>query len=257
MKFFDVLMPFGRTNSGLGLTPINQSQLIDLMKRFDVAYAFVYHTVSRDSDSVLGNAAIDRLITDDRLYKIWAYEFSDVNEQMSPGDFLRIALEDNIKAIMINPSVRNIRITRNHRINALAELMEQRRIPLILFYRQWDAGEDIIDWYELADFCNRYPNLPVISQEWRSRANRPMFDALQATKNLIVSLASIWQAQMIELLVNNFGAERIVFSLGLPELDPGMFQAVVRYSNIPDDDKQKIAYENIQNIMRNANYECK
>ncbi len=256
MKFFDVLMPIGRTNRGLGLTAKNSTELIALMDRFDVSHALVYHTASRDSDPVLGNAALDKLIPDsDRLYKIRAYEFADVSENCSPQTFIRDVLKANVKAIMVNPLIRDIRITQNRRINELAELLEQRRIPLILFYRQWDAGQDIIDWYELADFCNRYSRLPIISQEWRSRANRPMFDALHATKNLIVSLASIWQAQMIELLVNNFSSARIVFSLGLGELDPGMFQAVVRYANISEADKRKIAYENIQNIIGNANYD--
>ncbi len=255
MKFFDPLMPIGRTNRGFGLTPMSQSQIIEIMERYDVDDVLVYHTISRDSDPILGNAALDEIITDDKFGKIWAYEFSDVKEQITPEDFLQEALKANVKAIMINPLIRNIRITRNRRINALAKLLEQRRIPLIMFYRQWDVWEDVIDWYELAKFCNQYPNLPIIVREWRTRANRPMFDALQATKNLIISLANIWQAQMIELIVNNFGAKRIVFSLGLPELDPGTFQAVVYYAGISNADKEKIAYGNIEQIIGSANYD--
>ncbi len=256
MNFFDVMFPIGRTNRGFGLTAINRKQAIDLMKRFDIDSAFVYHTVSRDSDPILGNAALERIITnDDNFYKIWAYDLADVDENKGPDDFIREALRSHVKAIMINPLMRNIRIIRSNRMNILAELMEQRRMPLILFYRQWDVAEDIIDWYELAEFCNRFPNLPVIVREWRSRSNRPMFDALQATENLIISLASVWQAQMIELLVNNFGANRLVFSLGLPELDAGMFQAVVRYANISEADKKKVAYMNIRDILGAANYE--
>ena len=262
MKFFDVLMPIGRTNRGLGLTAKNYREVFELMDRFDVSEALVYHTVARDSDPILGNITLERLFSaigedkrGNKLYKIWAYECADVTENLQPDVFLRKAIEANVKAIMINPLVRNISLVNNVRINVLANLLEQKNIPLILCYRQWDAGQDVVNWYELADFCNSYPNLPVICRELRSRSNRPLFDALRASNNLIISLSSIWQAQMLELLVSEFGAERIVFSLGLPELDPGMFQAVVRYAKITEEDKNKIANQNVMNIIRNAKYE--
>ncbi len=256
MKFFDMLFPIGRSNRGRDESPCSQAEALVLMDQYDISEALVYHTVARDNNPELGNAVLSDAISDSRLHKIWAYEFSDVKEQATPEDFLRAALKDNVKAIMVNPLIRDIRITRNQRILNLAKLLEQRRIPLMLTYRQWDGEQqDVIDWYELADFCNTFPKLPIISWEWRSRANRPMFDAMQEAKNLIVSLASIWQAQMTELIVNNFGADRLIFSMGLPRLDPGTFQAMVGYADISEAYKESIAAGNIKGILGGADYE--
>jgi predicted TIM-barrel fold metal-dependent hydrolase len=252
MDFFDGCLPLGRTNNGVPESPIDEKEALTLMDRFGVSKALVYHTVARDSDPELGNAALTELKSD-RLHKIWAFDPTYVIPE-SPKEFLKRALKNNVKAILINPLMRALRIDRSLRLLELAKLLEKRRIPLLAVYRQWDAGQDVIDWYQLADFCNMFPKLPVVSWEYRSRANRPMFDALAQTKNLYVSLASIWQAQMIETISDAFGP-RLIFSLGLPLLDPASFIGPVAYAPIPEKQKIAIASGNIQKILREANYE--
>jgi hypothetical protein len=252
MDFFDALLPIGRTNGACAESPADERQALELMDRMGVSEALVYHTAARDSDPELGNAALSDLKSN-RLHKIWAFDPAYVIPE-SPKVFLKRALKNNVKAVLINPLMRAVRIDRSLRLLELAKLLEKRRIPLLAVYRQWDAGQDVIDWYQLADFCNMFPKLPVISWEYRSRANRPMFDALAQTKNLYVSLASIWQAQMVETLCDAFGP-RLIFSLGLPLLDPASFIGPVTYAPIPDKQKIAIAGGTIQKILREANYE--
>lgn len=252
LTFFDACLPIGRTNNGVPESPIDEKEALALMDRFGVSEALVYHTVARDSDPELGNSALAEFKSP-RLHKVWAFDPTYVIPE-SPKDFLKRALKNNIKAILFNPLMRAMRIDRSLRLLELAKLLEKRRIPLLAVYRQWDAGQDVIDWYQLADFCNMFPRLPVISWEYRSRANRPMFDALAQTKNLYVSLASIWQAQMIECITDAVGP-RLIFSLGLPLLDPASFIGPVTYAPISEKQKTAIASGNIQKILREANYE--
>jgi len=253
MKFFDVLLPMGRTNNALPQSPCDQEQALRLMDRYDVAEAFVFSTTARDSDPELGNAVLAE-VTHPRLHRAWAYDPACVIAER-PAGFLQRCLANDVRAVVLNPLMRGLRIDRSPRILALAEVLQPRRIPVLATYRQWDAGHDVIDWYELADFCRMFPRLPVIAWQMRSRANRPMFDALAETENLMVSLSSVWQAQMVEQICETFGADRIAFSMGLPYLDPGSFQAVVTYAEATGAEKEAIASGNARRIMSEANYE--
>ena len=186
-----------------------------------------------------------------RLHKIWGFDPTCVIDETAE-EFVDRATAAGARAIMVNPMVRNVRIDRSLRIAELAGVLSERKIPLLVVYRAYDAGQDVIDWYQLADFCNAYPDLAVISWEWRSRSNRPMFDALSIAKNLRVSVSSIWQAQVVESICNHFGAYRLIFSMGLPTVDPATFHAVVSYADIAFCDKQAIASGNIRDLLGKA-----
>lgn len=253
MEFFDVFLTIGATNGAIRRCPRTEEQALRLMDSYWVAESLVFHTVARDSDPELGNAALSS-VKSERLRKVWAADLSFVIEE-SPQDFLKRALSAGAKAILINPLTRNIRISRSPRLSALAKLLEERRIPLLATYRAHDKWEDTIDWYDLADFCNMFPELPVLAWEWRTRANRPLFDALAQTKNLRVSVSSLWQARMIACIVDAFGPDRIVFSMGLPGLDPGSFQMAVNFAEISREARLALANGTIRKILGQARYE--
>ena len=253
MKIFDAFLTIGRTNQAISECPCTQSQVLELMDRYNVQEALVVHTVARDSDPESGNAVLSK-INSRRLHRVWAFDPAYVIEE-TPEMFLERALRNRAKAIMVNPLMRDIRLDRSKRLLALAKLLEQRRIPFLVIYRAYDSDEDVIDWYMLSDFCKKFPQLPVLAWQWRTRANRPMFDALAETKNLIVSLSSIWQAQMVEQICQTFGPHCLVFSLGLPSLDPGAFIPVLSYADISEKAKLAIADGNIRKILREARYD--
>lgn len=252
MRFFDSLLTLGRTNGAITEAPRSAEQALALMDRYDVAEAMVVHTTGRDADAELGNRVIAG-IDHPRLHRVWCIEPACVVEEPAAA-FVERALRGRARAFLINPRARNLRIDRCVRLHAIAGILERRRIPLFAAYRQWDAGQDVIDWYDLADFCNRYPNLTVIAWEFRTRANRPMFDALAAADNLCVCLASVWQAQMLEQICHRFGPRRLLFSLGLPALDPAMFQAVVSYAHVEPAVRSAVAGGTMQSILNEADY---
>lgn len=253
MTFLDPLLTIGRTNGAMRSCPCTEEDLLRLMDRYDVREGMVMHTVSRDCDPELGNRAMAS-VSSPRLHRTWGFDPSAAIPE-EPREFLDRAISNGAKAILVNPCARAIRLNRAPRVRQLADAMQRRRIPLLVVHRQWDARQDLCDWYELADFCQSVPSLPVISWEWRARANRPMLDALAQTTNLAVSLSSIWQAQMVEAICTAFGPKRLVFSLGLPSLDPGSFQAVVRYAGISPEARELIAGGNVTNMLREADYE--
>ncbi len=247
LKFFDALFPLGRTNMAFRHTPRNAEEALQIMDRYDVERSMVFHVVSRDSDVQQGNDAL----TGDggkRLLPVWGYDPAYLIEE-SAEDFLRRAAGHGVRAVMVNPCMRNIRLEKSIRLGELAAAMEAMRMPLYLAYWSQEAADNMVDWYSLAEFCALYPNLPVIAWEWRARANRPLFDALALADNLHLIISSVWQAQSVDALCDTFGARRLLFSLGLPGLDPGSFQACVSYAAVSDSDKEAIAYTNMVHLL--------
>lgn len=254
MKFLDALLPVGRTNGAIFDAPTTMKQLIKYMDRYYISEALVVHTLSRDSGPDIGNMEILDW-KHERIKCVWAFDPCCIKVETA-AEFLNRALENEIKAILINPSAMGVRIDRTSRIDELAGLLEKRRIPLILLYSKVTGlPSDIINWYEITDFCKKFPKLPVIAGELRTLSNRPMLEALAQTKNLRVMLSAIWQAQMLDTIVEKFGHRRVVFSMGVPHMDPAAFQMVVNYADITLAAKEAVACGNMKDILEEANYE--
>ena len=259
MRFFDAFLSIGRTNKAIQACPRDETEALVIMDRYDVDEAFVFHTVARDGDPEQGNGALAGL-SSGRLHPVWAFDPVFVAEE-SPGAFLSRALSAGARAIMINPTTNRIDLRRSPRLNELARLLEARAIPLMLVHHlppsayTTQTPDNDVDWYQIADFCCMYPKLPVLLWEQRSRSNRPLFDALALTDNLLISLSCVWQTHMVERICSSFGPRRILFSLGLPGLDPGSFQGVVTYAGIDPEAKSETATGLAMRLIREARYE--
>ena len=253
LAFFDALLPIGRTNGACPESPATEAEALAVMDRYGVSEALAFHVAGRDFDPVIGNHEIAHTESP-RLHRIFAFEPA-VPALPTPARFLDDALAAGAKAILVNPANRHVRIERSVRIRELAGLMAARRMPLIAAYRWWQSGEDVIDWYGLADFCRAFPELPVIAWQLRARANRPLLDAMAEAPNLRVVLSTLWQAQMLECLHDTFGPDRVLFSLGLPHCLPGTFQTVVTCADIPPAAREAVAAGNIRCLMAEARYE--
>ena len=252
MRFFDAFLSIGRTNGAIDNCPVTEADALAAMQRYDVEAAFIYHTVARDSDPDQGNAAVAALESP-LLYPLWAFESSLVREETVP-EFLRRALSSGMKGVLVNPLLLRVSLLRSPRLMELAALLAGRRLPLFLAHWHMHPEQDLVDWSGLIDFCRVFPRLPVLLWEWRTRSNRVLFDALEAAGNLKISVSSLWQAQMLDRICHVFGPERLVFSLGLPHLDPGSFQACVRYADIDEEAKKRIAGGNLRQLLDEADY---
>ena len=65
----------------------------------------------------------------------------------------------------------------------------------------------------------------------------------------------IWQAQMVEIICERFGPDRLVFSLGLPALDPASFGPVLSYADVDDESKALIACGTMRRLLQEASYD--
>ena len=242
-SYIDAFITIGRTNRALKDCPRSASDVLHLMDTYGISEAMVAHTVSLDGDSELGNTAIDN-INNGRLHKLWVFDPS-ITIKETPSEFLKRALSKNVKGIVVSSALSGININYSPRLAELALTLQERKIPLFFIYDQF---------YELAQFCQKFPELPVIARDWRTRSNRPLFDALAMTTNLRITIASLWQAQILSEISTVFSSKRLVFSLGQPYLDPRASITALRYSMITPEQKADISIENMRHILSEANY---
>ncbi|MCF7854018.1 MAG: hypothetical protein K9N51_04410 [Candidatus Pacebacteria bacterium] len=246
-RFFDGCFGIGRCNRQGSTAPTTVAEALAVMDQYDIAEALVYHYTARDCDPEVGNHALPEKLPS-RLHRVWAIESAAVCPE-PPATFVERALQQNVEAFLFSPMQTGFRLNESGRLAAIAACLAERKLPLLLTYRHINGGENLIDWADLTTFCRQHSNLRVLAGEWRTRVNRPLFDALAATTNLMISVSMLWQHRMIDQIVDAFGADRLFFSAGLPGLDPGSFQMPIAYAQISDNEKEAVAFTNLKNLL--------
>ena len=102
MKYFDALLPIGRTNGAMFNAPTTIKQMLGYMDRYYISEALVVHTLSRDSGPDIGNMEI-LSCEHERIKRVWAFDPCCVKVD-SAAEFLNRALANDIKAILIMDS---------------------------------------------------------------------------------------------------------------------------------------------------------
>jgi hypothetical protein len=107
-----------------------------------------------------------------------------------------------------------------------------------------------MDWDALMRVCRDFPALPVIATEPRNMCHqRSAYAALDAAPNLRLDLAPLWRAGMIEYVCERWGAERLLFSAGLPARVPAATKMQLDWSEISEEDLVKIAGGNLRGLL--------
>ena len=121
--------------------------------------------------------------------------------------------------------------------------LENECIPLIV-----DASE--ISWEQLGAILENHMRLSVIliSADWSDAHN--VFSYMKKYSNLHIDLSRFQMHYGIEILVEQFGADRILFGSGLPKMSAGAARAFIDYADISHEDKTKIAGGNLARLLK-------
>ena len=105
-----------------------------------------------------------------------------------------------------------------------------------------------ITWPQLREILDNHPrlNLLLLGAQWPYSHN--VFGYLRKYKNLHIDLCCMQSNYAIEKLVEEFGADRIIFGSGLPKMSPGAARAFIDYAEISYEDKKKIAGGNLARL---------
>ena len=134
-------------------------------------------------------------------------------------------------------------------LEGLLDQLSANRVPLII-----DLGErKSVENPDLAELLRAWPELPVILTfpKMESEA-RVLCCLLERYRNLRVSLRGYQILGGIEEFVRLFGAGSLVFGSNYPHFTPLQSMLHLIYSEISENEKQRVAGDNVRDLLRQA-----
>lgn len=105
------------------------------------------------------------------------------------------------------------------------------------------------DWDAIAGILASHPRLPLVVLESFYRIDRVLYPLMERHENLYLEANTYGAFMGIESIVERFGADRLIFGTGLPNLEAGGPMALVAYAQISDEDKAMIAGGNLLRLL--------
>jgi len=231
------------------------ADLLAEMDHFGIAEALILDSLSRENHPADGNARIlDVAASSPRLHPAWALLPPGIGEeQPDPRRLVEQMRAHHVAAAWLLPGQYGFRLS-DWCIDALLEPLAEARVPVFTNPNEIGAtglGMDQTDWDAVVRLCKRWPQLPVIVSEHRiRRSQRLAFRALDACENLHLELSGLWLYRNIEYVTRHWGARRLIFGSNWPTFGQGMTLATLTAAEIDDQDKRKVAGDNLRQLMR-------
>ena len=215
-------------------------ELLSIMDRVGISEALVCHALAWQWDPVEGNRILlEQAAAHGRLYPCLV-ALPPATGEIDP-DWLADTCRDLHGAVRAFPRDHNWRLTPWCAEDLLAALAAAG-VPLLV-------ESDQTSWDDIVATMQSFPTLPLILLNTSYRLDRYLYPLWDRGYNVIVGIETYMPFQGIEDVCARFGPERLVFSTGLPERDPGGPIALIQYAQIPDDQKRAIAGDNMRRLL--------
>lgn len=251
LKFFDVNIYTGKRMDDFLKRGITGEELLQKMKQLNIERALVYHILQRDGHPEIGNEVLIKEISDKpQLYGILTgLPFS--TDEVKKFNFRELR-DKKIAGFNLFPKKHNYLLNRTTMGDFLSEI-EYRRFPVFLYPMSGFS----VEWRDIYSLLEKFPQLVCVLCDigiWNTdRYTWPLLERFPGVY-LESSLLSLNEGSLEET-VKRFGAERVVFGSGYPEryIEGAILQ--LTHSKISEEDKEKIAYRNIERVIGEIKYE--
>lgn len=219
------------------------SEIIAQMDRLGVSRSLVWYTEARDYNCAWGNRKLIEEINasgaKNRLIPAFTISAAMYYEDGALDELLEGMKKNNVRALRAFPGSLRHRIRQLEPIiNALAELK-----PVLFF-----DSKDSVDFPGFLEFAGRYPDIPMVYMQgmWTDLAT--MLDLLRSRKNILVDISWLHTPGTIEMMVEEFGAERILFGMGLKSQNGASIGALL-HADIDEEARERIAHKNLDELL--------
>ena len=243
IPLFDVQTGFGGVKCGTR-APVGRAALLEEMGRLDIARSLVRIVpgdldldVTASNRELLESCALHPgLIPCPAVVPNTAADLPTEEEQLAQ------ALEGGAGAVVLRPS-RDGWLLAEWACSELMRALASARVPTIV-------SEKSTPLRELAEFADRYPEIPFIVIEANYRSQRTYLSFLKAFPNTHISMGSNYIVHVgIEQVVHQVGPERLLFGTGFPEAEAMSAITHLMYADLADDDKALIGAGNFDRLM--------
>lgn len=246
LMFFDANCRIGDTINQPGPGVV---ALLGEMDRFGVDRALVRHANIAAAGALATNASLAAMLRQDaacRLTGVWGALPSQCGELPEPEAFFREMKANRIGALTLSPFEHRYvpcRLTLGRIMDAAAE----RKIPVLLdaFAGKWD---------DLYRFVAEFPKNILIYIEtygkWGTDRNiRPL---LEHYENFYFETAGYWVPEGIRDLVEQYGANRILYGSGFPGYNQGSSMLQLKHSTMDAASLAQVAGKNLESLLKGA-----
>lgn len=232
--------------------PSDVAGLLATMDVYGLARALVTHALAKWHDVAAGN---DRLTADlagqGRLVACWTVLPATTGEALSEPEQVARLLESGARAARLCPAAHRLSLE-PWQVDRLLGALAERRVPLLL-------DLDNVHWSEARPYgfvewaCRTYPTLPVVLLREPQANFRPLFALLDRCPNLVVETSYFQAHDGIALVVERWGAHRLVFGTGLPVWDPALPITGLAYAGLATEARAAVAGDTLRGLLEGCN----
>jgi len=220
--------------------------------------AFVSH-FNAEVDFINGNRNLMKIIEKytDRLLPCWIASPKIFWTKELCKKFISEARSAGVRMIRVQPGPVVIRGFSLHKwaMNILAEEMIANNMALLVDFVMDEksiSGLPVTeyDWDILYQFASSFPQLPmIIAGKKLAVSYFQVSGLLRNCKNAMLDISSFQTWLSTEIICKEAGAEHLVFGSQMPYFDAGQFVVQIERADIKEEEKNKIASENISTIF--------
>jgi predicted TIM-barrel fold metal-dependent hydrolase len=240
-----LLGPQGQRPPG---APEDVPALLATMDAYGIVRGLVTHTIAKGHDPVTGNA---RLMAEgrgqDRLAACWVVLPAATGEVPPEPEQVDQLLKSGARAARLCPVAHRLSLE-SWEVDRLLGALAERHVPLLLDFdnRHWSEPRP---WRFIEGCCRTYPRLPVVLLREAQANFRTLFALMDRCSNLIVETSYLQGHDAINLMVERWGAGRLVFGTGMPVYDPGMPIAGLTYAGLSPEALAGVAGGTLRGLM--------
>ena len=212
-----------------------------MMTGAGIAEGLAVHTLSKEYSPRHGNERLMIEIQALPFQPCWVLMPHHTGEMGRPADVMAEMRRRGVRAAKLYPTAHQYRLS-EWCAGELLSALEESGMPVLL-------DSDQANWEEIGLCLHAHPDLRLVLQRTSYRCDRYLYPLFEEFEHLRLETGGYQVTGGIEAIANRFGARRLVFGTGMPVFNPGAAIAQVTYADLPSEDKQLIAGENLRRLL--------
>ena len=242
--YFDCDALVGRPRTPIPHVEPGVEDLLAEMRRLGIGRALVRHRACSEVGPETGDeAALEETAGRVELIPAWMLT-PDAFSCLGPPDaVVGHMLGRGVGAAWMSPTGQDY-VLEPWCCGRVLEALQARRVPLIV---EWDSATG----RQLHEVLTAFPGLPLILLKTpRMGRNRTLYGLLELHGSLHVAVTPTYSVYRgVEDLCERFGAGRLLFGSGYPEVEGGSAICMLTYAEISEGERQAIAAGNLERLF--------
>lgn len=248
MKFIDASIQLGRRCIPREGAPNTTEDILEVMERCHIEAAIAFHAIAKEGGMMDGNREILKLTAENpQFLPQWCAMPSAFGEFPSAEELFVQMKANGVKTLRLLPKSCGYSL-RPYALGKLMAAAAESHVPVFLNVNEELSSE------ETYDLCKNYPDVNFVFCSMSYRENRLIAPIMEQCPNFYLATGSFVVNDGLELICEHFGANRLVFSTGLPTASATAAVSLVNFAEISQEEKELIAHGNIERLLAGVTF---